>query len=376
MRIVVFLMIAAIMAGLPAGPAKAADDDLKALYRQVLRNPTDTEINLRYARLAEERGKPRLALAAYERMLVNDPTNEEVKRGMQRIRYKLHPDQTQYSASLGGIWESNPRYDPANQRGELQALASLAFRDERKVGDQRWRTTGSVAGWFHQHESDMNYLHAGILTGPIFNVAPEWSLHLGAGGSAAYFDHRFFYSEAIASATFESALEGAYRAIQIRGAYRNYDNSLYGEGFYADATGRFRFPDVIGSGSLLYWSPWVRWSDISGSSFSLLTNEAVQPGAYVEWGSRTELFKTLASWLVAGPTFSIYQRFYRDDFIPFTTTKRRDLFIVPGATVMFPNLLGFQKGLRIDYKYIDDNSNDPNHKFHDHAISATVYARF
>src|SRR5262245_25252301 len=155
MRFVVYLTIVIMAAtGMAVSPADASDSDLRALYAQVIRNPTDTELNLRYARLAEERGMVRWALAAYERMLLNDPGNEEVKRGLQRLRRKLQPDTTQFAFETGGIFESNPRYTPNNARSELQILSSLGVRDERTLGDLRWRTTGSVAGWWHQKETD------------------------------------------------------------------------------------------------------------------------------------------------------------------------------------------------------------------------------
>jgi hypothetical protein len=376
MRFVVTLTVV-IMAAMASTSAGAADDDLRIIYAQVIRNPTDTQLNLRYARLAEERGMLRWALAAYERMLVNDPDNDEVKRGLQRIRRKLQPSVTQWALEVGGIFESNPRYSPTNPNNELQVLGTLGMRDERNLGDWRWRTTGSVAGWWHQKESDLNYAYAGGVTGPVLDVASAYSLHLAAGGGASYFDNRFFYGEAVAQATLEGYLDGAYRAIQVRGAWRTYDNFFpLTEGFYADATGRFHFPEVIGEGSLLVLSPWARWSGISGIGISSVLTD-VQPGAYVETGMRSELMKSITPWLVLGPTFSVYHRWYSHDVVPATVdTKRRDLFIVPGATALFPNLFAYQTGLRLDYKYIDDKSNDFTRGFTDHILSATIYARF
>ena len=45
-------------------------DELDALYQRILKEPANTELNLRFARLAEERGTPRWALMAYEQLLV------------------------------------------------------------------------------------------------------------------------------------------------------------------------------------------------------------------------------------------------------------------------------------------------------------------
>ena len=52
-------VIAALLAAICA--ANAATDDLSYLYVQVLQHPSDSTVNLRYARMAEESGKLRWA---------------------------------------------------------------------------------------------------------------------------------------------------------------------------------------------------------------------------------------------------------------------------------------------------------------------------
>src|SRR5205823_2220920 len=47
--------------------------ELARLNQQILRSPTDPALNLQYAAVAESLGLPRLALAAYERILMADP---------------------------------------------------------------------------------------------------------------------------------------------------------------------------------------------------------------------------------------------------------------------------------------------------------------
>ena len=89
-----------VLLGSPAGA-----DELKRLYAQILRNPTNSELNFRYAQLAEERGEWRKALSAYERVLVNDPDNPDVLRALQRVRRKLQPNTTQYLVETGARWE-------------------------------------------------------------------------------------------------------------------------------------------------------------------------------------------------------------------------------------------------------------------------------
>jgi hypothetical protein len=141
-----------LLAGLllVALPNAAAADELSRLIQQILRNPTNSELNLRYARLAEERKEWRWALAAYERILVNDLENEEARWGLVRVRRKLQPNQTQIFAEIGGAWESNPRRANTGAQSEWEAIARVMVRDERALGDTRWRTTGTFIAEAHQ----------------------------------------------------------------------------------------------------------------------------------------------------------------------------------------------------------------------------------
>jgi len=99
-----------------AGPGPGVAAELARVYAQILRDPTNSALNLRYAELAETSGKLRWALAAYERVLVNDPGSAEAQAGLQRVRRRLQPDSTQFTAELGAIGESNPRYLPSGAR--------------------------------------------------------------------------------------------------------------------------------------------------------------------------------------------------------------------------------------------------------------------
>jgi len=67
-------LIAAMLVGSPVGaaepvepgPGPGAQAELTRVYAQILRDPTNSQLNLRYAELAEASGKLRWALAAYD----------------------------------------------------------------------------------------------------------------------------------------------------------------------------------------------------------------------------------------------------------------------------------------------------------------------
>ena len=54
--------------------------------------------------------------------------------------------------------------------------------------------------------------------------------------------------------------------------------------------------DVSASATVVAFSPWFVWSDISGTVTNALVQE-IQPGAYSEWGGKIEVYKTMTDWL-------------------------------------------------------------------------------
>ncbi len=386
MKRVLFAIAALVAAALLGASARAAEPvaagvdpgapaELARIYAQILRDPTNSQLNLRYAELAEASGKLRWALAAYERVLVNDPGNVEAQAGLQRVRRRLQPDSTQFTAELGVIGETNPRNLPSAARAEAQGLASLGMRDERTIADVRWRTTAAAYGLLHSNEHELNYGYVGAATGPVLDVAPGLVFHPALGGAATVFDGRFFYGEAAAMATFEDTFQGLYSAVRFRGAFRDYDSFFPSQrGFYADAVGKFAIR--LTPKDLLIVSPWVRWSDIRGSVVLTPLLIDVQPGAYIEGGGKFELYHGLFEWLVIGANVTLIERAYRSDIVGSLTERRRDFLVIPGAAVVFPNLFAYRRDLRIEYKFQHDHSNDPTQSFNDHIVAATVAARF
>ncbi len=351
-------------------------DELDAMYARILREPANTELNLRFAKLAEDSGKPRWALAAYERILVNDPNNFEGKVGLMRVRRAMQPSYTLVTAELGTGYESNPLYYLPGGKSDWFTQGSLALRDERNINGQRWRTNGIVAGQVNGRYGDLNYAYAGGEIGPIFDVTPGLSITPSLGAAASYFHDRFYYGEGSGALTFEGTNEGLYSALRLRAAYRSYDDYFPSQhGWYADARLRFAKPDVLGVGSVVIFSPYVLWSDISGAVVNTLVTE-IQPGAYIEWGGRLEVYKTAFDWLTLGATLTVSWRDYRNDVVVATGAERHDTLIIPGAVALLPGFFWKQADLRLDYRFLRNNSNDATKEFDDHIVSATMVKRF
>ncbi len=374
-RLVRYLLAGLLLAALPNA---AAADELSRLNQLILRNPTNSELNLRYARLAEERREWRWALAAYERILVNDPGNEEARWGLVRVQRKLQPNQTQIFAEIGGAWESNPRRVNTGAQSEWEAIARVMVRDERALGDTRWRTIGTFIAEAHQLNSDLHYGYAGGLTGPVIDLTPRVAMFAALGGGAAFFNKLFFYSEAIASLQFESYLEGAFQTVRVRAGYRKYNEFFPSdEGFYADVVGRFSFPAVLASNDLFVVNPWFRWSGIGGEGITI-TFEQVQPGKYIEYGGRLEYYRRVLEWLTIGGSIGILGRDYAEsiNLVTLLPSSRRDVTFFPGATMIFHHVFGHQHDIRVDYRYEDNRSSDPLRDYVNHLVSMLYVVRF
>jgi hypothetical protein len=363
-----------------AAPAIAAPDELARLNMQIVNDPTNIELNLRYARLAEESGQPRKALAAYERVLVYDPNNVEAQKGLERIRVGILPTVTEIFTEFGGGWDTNPHEVPSGRMSDFDLFGRIAFRDERTLGDTRWRTSGLLSGDLFRQSGDLNYGYGSLAVGPVYSVGGGFTLHPSIGGATSYFDHHLFYNEGFASALIEGNQGGVAETFRLRGGYRDFDSFFPAtQGFFADFTAKFAKPEVFTTGDLLVFSPWARWSGVGGT---FLTNtptvnvsDSVQLGRYEEVGARMEYYLTLADWLIAGPNFSYTERGYAA--APLSTggfLKRRDGIASPGASIIFRNLPNVTGDIRLDYNYERDDSNDPEGSYTQHTVTLT-YAR-
>jgi hypothetical protein len=375
MRVIGYV-IAALLAAVCA--AHAATDELSSLYTQVLQRPADSETNLRYARAAEAAGKLRWAYAAYERVAINDPSNREAQDGLLRVARRLQPAFTEFLLQAGVSYESNPLYVPTNHTPEAQVFGTLGVKDERTFGDLRWRTTGLAAGIDHTRADQLNYAYAGATTGPVFDFIGGTQLHLAVGGGGAYFDQHPWYSEAVARAVIEANAFGAAQSVAFRAAYRDY-NSFFpaGQGWYWDVIGRFLAPGFLDPQNTLVFSPWVKRGDAAGTIPVSLLQPGVEPANYIESGGRIEFFRQVFDGVLVGPTFYAMERWYDSNIVAGTINqKRRDFIWSPGATVFMPNFFAHQVGLKLEYQYIRDNSNEPTASFVDNAVTASVVARF
>jgi hypothetical protein len=379
MRTVLSIILLGLLALAPTGVSRA--DELSDLNALILRDPGNVELNLRYARLAEEKGELKKAISAYERVTVNHPSNYEAQAGFRRITRKLQPDSTRLTIELGGGWESNPARLARGGQSDWLGLGRVELRDERRFGEVSWRTIGSAVGEFYLDQgSAINYAAAGMVTGPIWDVTPQFALHAAAGGGAAMYGENKLYEEVLAAFTLESSFWNGVQTGRLRVGNRRYDEFFGGsDGLYVDVSERFAFLGVFEKSDIVAVMPWFRWSDIAGADTRVhLPFEETQPGRYWETGLRAEYFRPLTRWMIVGASLSVGYRHYEDVTVLGNRTRvlRRDWTYMPGVAAIFPKLLWDVADLRVDYRYEDNRSNVPFDNYVDHQVTTSAIFRF
>lgn len=362
----------------PGGSGPAAADELDDLFVRILVNPGDVGLNLQYARMAEDRGILRKALATYERILMQDPDNPDAQAGYYRIRRALEPAYTDMTVSLGGRYETNARQQPksAGREEDFALRGQIDLRDERTLMGRRWRTEGVFLGDLHADISDLDFVHVHAVTGPMFDIGSKIRLHTGIGGSYAMLDGSDLYGEAVAKIGIEGILEGALQRVELRLAYRDIgDRFSDAEGIVVDLLGRLTRPGVVVDNDVLVFYPRIRYSEPTGGSGTTATPERLYPGDYFEYGASTAYYVPVMESLLFGVTFSGYYRDYSQE-IAGGSKDREDVYLAPGAQLVFKDALGPRTALRVEYRYEHNFSNDSTEDFVNHVIGVRASKNF
>lgn len=357
-------------------PGLARADELSRLYRQILRDPQNVELNLRYAALAEERGESRKALAAYERILDAEPDNAIARRRLNRINVDLTPSVTRGRLELGVRYETNVREVPAGRRDDFMGFAKLYINDQRAAFGQRWRTDIDAYTDFHGDISSLDYWRGRVSSGPVFDLGGGATLNIAPSGTIALLDADYFYSEGGVRLLFEQAF-GFLDRLDIRGGYRDIDNSFSRtEGFAIDIDAQETFRGIMSRSDALVVQPFFRWRDASGNGMNVLgLPTSFLMGDYLEYGGRLMYFIFPVEDIRLGARFTAYYRDYKQN-ITAGTAERHDFYISPEAEVLFRDHVCRGCDIRLRYRFEQNFSNDGTQDFINHSIIASGIRRF
>lgn len=372
------LAAACIVAGLSFVPTPAEADELDVLYERILANPRDIAANLAYAREAETRGELRKALTTYERILQLEPGQSEAAEGLWRIRRALEPTSTTIIVEAGAGYESNPTEEskPRFYEDSASVFAAARLRDERRLGDLRWRTDVQGYGTWYPDAETVNNAGVSANIGPIIPVGDgAYGIRPALVGAVEWLDQSFLYGEAGASLSFEGRFAGAMQAVELRGVWRGYgDRWASDSGPVIDLAGHFATAGVIADQDLLAIRPRLRWSGVDGTSLATVPTQ-FEPGNYIELGARVDYNVRLLDWLAAGTHVGLYQRWFSAAAAP-GRSDREDTYFAPGASLTFTNLISYSTDFRLDYTYQRQLSNAPGRTFSNNVVTGRVIARF
>ncbi|MGE0830282.1 MAG: tetratricopeptide repeat protein [Hyphomonadaceae bacterium] len=358
----------------PLAEQEARSEDLSDLTAQLLQDPQNTELNLRYARAAVAAGKPRLALAAYERILLNDPDNEEAQQRYARLRRQIQPPQTSLRLVAGERWDSNAYNDSANEIDASTSFFIGTMLDERPIFGRRWRTSAAVEAEYLPEARDLDYGYAGIQAGPMFELGPRVTMIPSLGVSVASLSDKFYYNEVAATLALEGRIEGLSPWGRVRVGYRDYAKQATADnGVYIEAMGGATVNHITSDADRVTVAGWTRWSDIDGSAKNLL-NEDIVPGMYTEYGLEVAYSYEVSSHLTLGTAITGRQRDYRDSSVG--GEDRSDTYVAPEASATVTRVLPCNCAIRVSYRYRDNSSNDSFYDYDGEQVSAAFIARF
>ena len=366
------LLLAASVTALTVGAAQP--QDLADLNRQILENPQDVSLNLRYARAAEEAGQPRLALVAYERILINDPGNEEARRGYERIRRLIEPAYTTTRIEVGLRWDSNPLNLEADEEEAETIYARGTLVDERGMGGMRWRSIVDAEVEHTPDIEELDYAFLGAQTGPLMRAGPHMAVLPAVGAGVSSLDGAYYFSEANLGVTLEGRGDSFSYWARLRGGWRDYsDESTADNGPYAELIGGVTAPRFLSERGTLVVVPWARWSDIEGSAFDFF--DEYVPGQYTEYGVEAEYRHRLTDHLAVGVGIRARERDYDNTTIMFGSDTRSDTYVAPNASVTLTNVLPCSCDVRARYQHRENDSNDPFSDYEADQVQLSFIAR-
>lgn len=360
--------------GAAAAGAAGVDPQLRTLHGRILQNPTDPGVNMDYARRAEEIGELRKALAAYERVLLNDPHNSEALRGLVRVKGRLEPPFLKLTAIFGFRAESNPRYAShrvGTPESDITLTGGLVLRDERKFGRMRWRTNAQALGSVHGVTRNLDFHYAGVDIGPLIPLG-TWRIRPALSAAYANLDYATFFKEVGFVLNVEAPHGGAFQRIDLRFAY-DFIGGQFDEGrdgFLVEAAPRLVFPNLMMRGDGAIIRPSVLYNGASGREPDpTIVRGDLFPQRYVQFGARSAYNMPIAGGdAIAGVFFDVNYRIFDRD-VPGTTKARRDFYIDPGFQIVIPGFLSERHDLVMRYDFERNVSNDGIKNFINHRVA-------
>lgn len=360
--------------------ADVAKKRLSDLFRKIMRNPANEELNVAYARVAEDIGRINKAAAAYQRILAGDPKNITAKNELERLTRLLAPmrkgpkKRTRFTVALMSNFESNAAHNQPSRKPENSDVESLdssnfgAFfnlRDDRSYFGKRFKSSILAFGNINNRYASGDLALFSANTGPVFDVKGDWTVRLGVGATHARLDHTPLFNGFKALVDFDNENPNSpIRSINLSLGYDDYDTDYDGrDALVAKAAIVFAVKSLAKKNDLLQVRPHYKYNGASGN----------------EHQNRYHLFEINSTYLYpfmksvfAGPSFKISGRFYKGRDEITESRNRWDALIIPGVKVVFTDLLPKKGAFALNYSFERNFSNDDDKTYRNHKIGGFV----
>jgi hypothetical protein len=355
--------------------AAVAQADLSALYKQILQNPQDTELNLRYAKAAEEQGNPQRALAALERVVVNDPDNETAKSELARLRTLVAQPETRYLVSVGALYETNmPRHADftTTDIDDFGLYLKGGVSHQRTIGGRRYIFDGQIYTRWNDDFDAGQLDFIGGQAAPIFYAFGGWQVTPGLGLAYARLDRDPFFGSIYLFANFDNTNESIWRQVRVRAGIDDYDNFYAGRDaavFAGDTT--FVWTSVMRGGDLVLVRPEFTYNGARAdpSKFYDLTLRTIY--AVPIPGIEIPNVKSLT-----GVAYLTLQRRSYEAQTAAILIDRRDYKYNPGLQVIFNDVYRPGFSITAGWGYENNHSNLGFGEYHTHTVSVSGTWRF
>jgi hypothetical protein len=185
-------------------------------------------------------------------------------------------------------------------------------------------------------------------------------------------DGSYYFHEYNLGVTFEGRKDGLSWWSRARAGWRDYsDASTAEEGPYVELAGGLTAPRIVSQSDVLVLAPWVRWSDIEGSSFFFNENA---PGEFLEYGLDANYHYQAADHLVLSVGAMARQRDYTRSMVG--PNEREDFYFTPSVSLTLQNLTPCSCNVRLSYEHRRNDSNDPIFDFEADQVSLSVSRQF
>lgn len=362
----------------PASAQPQSEGEMRRVFEQILRDPSNPGLNTRYARLAIDRGEYRKALAAYERILARDPGNAEAKAAIAELLRQSEPSYTNITLVVGALWESNARHELRQNRrtDDGSFLGRATISDERRLAGLRWRSEGDISILHNLTFHDIDLGTVGGRTGPVVAITDGLRVNPFVGIAYTVLRRRTYNTEPTAGVVIESDDTGPLKSVTARWGY-NFVGRAFSErdGTFVEVYPNFEFRNVLLDQSLAAFTPYWRYSGVfrSGAASEDQRNQPF-PARQHQLGARADYYALATDWLTIGVNFTYeYRHFF--ERIPGETKGRRDHVYAPGMQFIFGSFAQNRLDVIASYLFEYRHSNDGTQLYQNHTAAIRLLWR-